>query len=164
VEVFESQVTRIRKGMAADIQISNLPGQSLVGKVDYIYPYLDPKTRTVRVRIVVPNKDLALRPEMYATVGFQVPAGEPVLAVPNEAILDTGERRIAFVSRGEGTFEPREVTIGLRTRDDSVVLAGLTEGEAVVISGNFLIDSESRLKAALASMGSGAAAGHQHGN
>jgi len=92
---------------------------------------------------------------MYANVRFDIPGGRGEIVVPNEAILDTGERQIAFVSRGEGTFEPRELKIGERTRDVTVVLHGLSEGEEVVTSGNFLIDSESRLKAALAGMTQG---------
>ncbi len=163
-EVYESQATSLQRGQRAEVAISYLPGRSLDAKVDHIYPYLDPATRTVRVRLVVPNPDGALRPEMYARVRFHGAAGGEVVAVPNEAVLDTGERKIAFVSRGDGTFEPRELLTGVRTRDHTEVREGLIEGEMVVTSGNFLIDSESRLKAALAAMGSGSGTpGHAHG-
>jgi membrane fusion protein, copper/silver efflux system len=159
-EIFEQEAPLLRPGLEAEIRLPYMPGRSYRGRVDYIYPYLDPATRTIRVRLVVPNPDFALRPEMYAHVRFTVPQGGDHLVVPNEAILDTGERRIAFVSRGDGVFEPRELKVGLRTREHTVVLEGLKEGEPVVVSGNFLIDSESRLKAALAGMG--AAGVHQH--
>jgi membrane fusion protein, copper/silver efflux system len=159
-EVFEQEAPLLRPGQEAEIRLPYSPGRSYRGKVDYIYPYLDPTTRTVRVRLVVPNPDLALRPEMYADVRFTIPQAGNHLVVPNEAILDTGERKITFVSLGEGVFEPRELKVGLRTREYTVVLEGLKEGEPVVVSGNFLIDSESRLKAALAGMG--AAGVHQH--
>lgn len=158
-KVYEQDVSRVRPGLAARVTLPHGAGNSYEGRVDYVYPYLDPATRTVDVRIVVPNPDGSLRPEMYANVRFRGPAGSPSLVVPNEAILDTGERRIAFVRHPAGTFEPRELTVGLRTREFTQVLAGLSEGEEVVTSGNFLIDSESRLKAALSGMGGG----HKHG-
>jgi len=154
-DVYESQVSRLKPGQRATITISYQPGRSFEGRIDTIYPFLDAASRTIRVRLVVPNPGLALRPEMYANVRFDIPGGRGEIVVPNEAILDTGERQIAFVSRGEGTFEPRELKIGERTRDVTVVLHGLSEGEEVVTSGNFLIDSESRLKAALAGMTQG---------
>jgi RND family efflux transporter MFP subunit len=161
-EVYEDQLPLLKPDQEAEIEVSSLPGRPYRGRIDYIYPYLEAATRTVRVRVVVPNPDLSLRPEMYARITFRPESAGPLLTVPNEAILDTGERRIAFVARGEGTFEPRELTIGLRTRDYTVVLDGLAEGEEVVTSGNFLIDSESRLKAALSGMAAGAG-GHKHG-
>jgi RND family efflux transporter MFP subunit len=159
-EVFEQEAPLLRPGLEAEIRLPYSPGRSYRGRVDYIYPYLESATRTIRVRLVVPNPDFALRPEMYANVRFTIPQMEDHLVVPNEAILDTGERKIAFVSLGDGVFEPRELKTGLRTREYTVVLEGLEEGEPVVVSGNFLIDSESRLKAALAGMG--AAGVHQH--
>lgn len=161
-EIYEYQAPLIRKGQEVLIRVSYEPGRSFHGRVDYVYPYLDPATRTIRVRIVAPNPGLTLRPEMYASVTFRVEEAQPELVVPNEAILDTGERLIAFVRRDEGTFEPRELRAGLRTREFTIVLEGLEEGEDVVTSGNFLIDSESRLKAALEGMSAGAP-GHRHG-
>ncbi|HXH27490.1 MAG TPA: efflux RND transporter periplasmic adaptor subunit, partial [Candidatus Polarisedimenticolia bacterium] len=154
-KVYEYQLPSIRTGQAATITLSYLPGRTFRGRVDYLYPYLDPVTRTADVRIVVDNDKLELRPEMWASVRIEVPSGSPALVVPNEAILDTGERQIAFVKRGDGIFEPRELKLGLRTRDVSEVLEGLAEGESVVTSGTFLIDSESRLKSALEGMATG---------
>jgi membrane fusion protein, copper/silver efflux system len=159
-EVFEQEASLIRPGQEAEIRLPYAPGRTYRGRVDYIYPYLDPATRTIRVRLVVPNPELTLRPEMYADVRFTIPQDGDLLVVPNEAILDTGERQIAFVNLGDGVFEPRELKVGLRTREYTVVLEGLEEGEPVVVSGNFLIDSESRLKAALSGMGAGGV--HQH--
>ncbi len=162
-EVYEYQAPLIRPGQEARIILSYVPGRTYQGRVDYVYPYLDPASRTLRVRIVVPNEDGTLRPEMFASVTFRVEDAGPVLAVPNEAILDTGERRIAFVKQDEGTFEPRELVVGQRTREYTAILEGLSEGEEIVTSGNFLIDSESRLKAALSGMAP-AGGGHRHGD
>jgi len=159
-EVYEQEAPLLRPGLAAEIRLPYAPGRTYRGRVDYIYPYLNPDTRTIQVRLVVPNPDLTLKPEMYADVDFVIPQGAAELVVPNDAILDTGERQIAFVDLGDGVFEPRELEVGLRTRSHTVVRRGLEEGERVVVSGNFLIDSESRLQAALAGMGTAGA--HQH--
>ena len=113
-----------------------------------MYPFVDATTRTVRVRLEVPNPDALLRPGTYASVSIAIDLGEQ-LVVDDEAVLDTGTRQIVFVDLGEGRLEPREVTIGARSDGGAVVRTGLAVGERVVTSGNFLIDSESRLRAAL---------------
>jgi Cu(I)/Ag(I) efflux system membrane fusion protein len=118
---------------------------------------LDPLTRTARVRALLENKDGLLRPEMYANSTIKIDLGKG-LAVPSDAIFRTGKENIIFVSLGEGRFEPRSVVTGLEGAGFTEIKSGLAEGERVVTSGNFLIDSESRLKAALGAMG-----GHQHG-
>ncbi len=161
-EVYESQAPLIRKGQEVQVGVSYEPGLTFSARVDHVYPYLDPTTRTIRVRVVTPNPDLKLRPEMYVKAVFRIEERETPLVVPNEALLDTGERLIAFVRRDEGTFEPREIRAGLRTGEYTAVIEGLLEGEEVVTSGNFLIDSESRLRAALEGMAA-AAGGHRHG-
>jgi multidrug efflux pump subunit AcrA (membrane-fusion protein) len=108
------------------------------------------ETRTARVRIAVQNPTLRLRPGMWATVEIDIPAGEQDTLVPREAVIDTGVRRIVFVVREPGHFEPREVTVGRTGRDGSVeVLAGLEGGETVVVSGQFLLDAESRMREAI---------------
>jgi len=150
--VYEYELPFLRVGQPAEMTLSYLPGRSIRGRVALVYPVLDAATRTVQVRLEFPNPDLKLKPEMYADVELRGDLGER-LAVPESAVLSTGTRDIVFVSQGEGTFEPREVRLGLRASDAVEILDGLAEGEAVVTSGNFLIDSESRLKSALQSAG-----------
>lgn len=149
--VYEYELPFVRLGQNATMTLSYLPGKAFDGKVSFIYPTVDPQTRTVQVRVEFPNPGLELKPDMFAEVVLRGDLGER-LAVPDSAVLDTGTRSIAFVETEEGVFEPRELKIGLRLADEYEVLAGLTEGERVVVSANFLIDSESKLKAALAGM------------
>ena len=146
--VYEYELPFLRAGQQAEMTLSYLPGRSIRGHVALVYPVLDAATRTVQVRLEFPNPDLRLKPEMYADVELRGDLGER-LAVPESAVLSTGTRDIVFVAKGAGTFEPREVRLGLRASDAVEVLDGLSEGERVVTSGNFLIDSESRLKSAL---------------
>ncbi|MCI0616833.1 efflux RND transporter periplasmic adaptor subunit, partial [bacterium] len=116
-------------------------------------------TRTLKVRIEFPNPNFLLKPDMYANVELQTEQGSGLM-IPEEAVLDSGNRQIVFVEKSKGEFEPREVKTGLHSGGNVVIASGLTAGEKVVASGNFLIDSESQLKSALESMGT---AGHQHG-
>lgn len=146
--IYEYEVPFVRLGQSADVTLSYLPGQAYRGKVTLIYPVLESATRTVQVRVELPNPDLALKPDMYAQVEIQGDLGER-LGVPESAILSSGTRNVVFVAQGDGYFEPREVRLGLRLQDSVEVLEGLAEGESVVTSGNFFIDSESKLKAAL---------------
>jgi multidrug efflux pump subunit AcrA (membrane-fusion protein) len=143
--------------------LSYLPGRTFEGRITFIYPTLSEATRTVKVRLEFPNPDFTLKPEMYAQVELRSDLGDR-LSIPESAVISTGTRDIAFVDRGEGYFEPREVKLGIRLPDRFEVLDGLAEGEPVLTSGNFLVDSESKLKAALAAAGNqaGAAAGHSH--
>jgi RND family efflux transporter MFP subunit len=150
--VYEYELPFLRVGQQAEMSLSYLPGRSIQGHVALVYPVLDAATRTVQVRLEFPNPDLRLKPEMYADVELRGDLGER-LAVPESAVLSTGTRDIVFVAKGEGTFEPRQVRLGLRASDAVEILDGLSEGERVVTSGNFLIDSESRLKSALQSTG-----------
>ncbi|MEW6744723.1 MAG: efflux RND transporter periplasmic adaptor subunit [Planctomycetota bacterium] len=158
-EVYEQELPQVQVGMEAEIELATAPGDSFAGKVSFIYPYLDEPTRTVRVRIEVDNPAGKLSPGMYAQASLVVDLGDQLM-VPDTAILPTGERDLAFVDLGEGKFEPREVTVSTRAGGYAVVAKGLEEGETVVISSNFLIDSESRIKEALLQ---GATSGaHQH--
>lgn len=148
--VYEYELPFVHVGQKATVTLSYLPGRSWEGRIGLIYPTLEGATRTARVRIEFANPDLDLKPEMFAEVSLQSELGVR-LAVPDSAVLVSGTRNILFVARGDGSFEPREVRLGLRLPDSVEILEGVSEGETVVTSGNFLVDSESRLKAALES-------------
>lgn len=146
-DVYESDLPRVTRGMPASITLDYLPGKTFDGKVAFIYPYLDPASRTGRVRIALPNKELELKPDMYATVTFKLPLG-PRLVVPISAVVYTGPRRIVFVDLGNGALRPQEVTIGARGGDLIEIASGLDEGDVVVSAGNFLVAAESRVRSA----------------
>lgn len=146
-ELYEADLPQITVGHSAKISLPYLPGKEFSGKVTHIYPFLDGKTRTGRVRIELDNPGLALKPEMYADVELVVEKGEQLL-VPASAVLYTGPRKLVFVDQGEGRFQPREVELGQKNNDFYEVIKGLSEGEVVVTSGNFLVAAESRLKSA----------------
>jgi len=148
-QVYEYEADLVRPGQPVVVTAPSLPGVRYEAEVSAVDPILNATTRSVRVRARVATPDARLRPETYVTATIAIPLGRP-LAVPRDAILDTGEHRIAFVVSGEGRFEPRAVDVGRGTRDYYEVLGGLAEGEQVVTSANFLIDSESRFRAALA--------------
>jgi Cu(I)/Ag(I) efflux system membrane fusion protein len=156
VEVQEQDIGAIKPGERARADFVSYPGRTFEGTVDFIYPSLTPETRTGRVRIVMPNADLALRASMYASVQIDVPAGgEPMPTVPESAVLDTGPKQVVLVDRGEGRFEPRAVKLGAHGSDRVQVLEGVKVGERVVVGANFLIDAESNLRAALQSFSTG---------
>lgn len=148
--VYEYELPFVHQGQPATMRLSYLPDRTFRGKVSLVYPSIEAATRTAQVRIAFDNPDLALKPDMYAEIELAAALGERV-SVPDEAVLDTGSRSLAFVEKQPGVFEPREVRIGARLSDRYEVLSGLAPGEQVVVSGNFLIDSESKLKAALES-------------
>ncbi|HYQ96215.1 MAG TPA: efflux RND transporter periplasmic adaptor subunit, partial [Candidatus Eisenbacteria bacterium] len=137
----------VRTGMAAKILSPFLPERSRSGKVSYVDPYLDPQARTAQVRVVVPNARGDLKPDMFVDVLLSASLGKR-LAIPESAVLYVGDRRIVFVDLGDGRFAPRTVTLGAKAGDSYEIVEGLRAGEIVVISGNFLIASESRLKSA----------------
>ncbi len=157
-EVYENELPYVRVGQPVEITLPYYPAEPLAGTVQFIYPVLDPMTRTAKVRIDVPNADLKLKPEMFADVALEQDLGEQ-LVVPEGAVLDSGREKIVFVVHGEGHFEPRVITVATKADDYYVVASGLRAGERIAASGNFLIDSESRIKGAVAAMGG---AGHQH--
>ena len=150
-DVYEYEAAVVKTGQVATMTLSYFPGRKFGGKVSYIYPELDPVTRTLKVRLEFPNPEYSLRPEMYANVELSADLGAR-LAVPEEAVLDSGAGQTVFVARGDGYFEPRQVELGEKVDGWYAVLKGLKKGERVVTSGNFLIDSESRLKKAMGSM------------
>jgi len=154
-ELQEDELAGVAAGDVASVTLPSLPGRTFEAKVDYVYPYLDGASRSARVRLVLANDDLALRPDMYANVSLRVGEGER-LQVPASAVLYTGPRRLVFVDRGEGRLQPREITIGTTSGERVEVLSGLTAGERVVVAGTFLVAAESRLQAALDATGDAA--------
>jgi multidrug efflux pump subunit AcrA (membrane-fusion protein) len=150
-DVYESEAPLVRLGQAARVSLSYVPGRTWTGRVGFVAPVVDEKTRTIRVRVELANPDQVLKPEMFADVTLERPLGR-VIAVPEAAVLTTGTRSLVFVSKGEGRFEPREVKTGAKTDGWFEIREGLSAGEEVVTQANFLVDSESRLKAAVAGM------------
>jgi Cu(I)/Ag(I) efflux system membrane fusion protein/cobalt-zinc-cadmium efflux system membrane fusion protein len=148
--VAQTDVGRLKPGNSATVTVDAYPGRKFTGRIDQILPQVDPMTRTVRVRLVFRNPGIVLKPGMYVTVTVDVPLGKQ-LVIPSSGVLQPGTRQIAFVDHGEGYLEPREVEIGPRVDDHSVVLKGLEKGERVVSSANFLVDSEAQLQAAIGS-------------
>jgi len=151
VDVYEYEISLVQLGQEAKITLSYFPGQDFKGNVTYIHPVLESKTRTVKVRFELPNPKWRLKPGMFANVNLQIPRGKR-LVVPRTAVLDSGTEQVVFIDRGQGMFEPRKVKVGLRTRDTYEILEGITSGDMVVTRGNFLVDSESNLKAAMEMM------------
>lgn len=154
--IYEYELEWVRPGLEAVVTAAAYPGKEWTGRIAALDPVFDAQTRSVRARIKAGNPDGLLQPDMYVDVQISSGLGAH-LAVPKEAILDSGLRKIVFLAQGAGHFQPREIRTGVATDEYAQVLEGLLEGDEVVVSGNFLIDSESRLKAAL-----GEAAGHQH--
>lgn len=155
VDIYEYEVPYVRVGQTATMKLSYYPGKTYTGRVSYVYPTLDPRTRTVKVRLEFPNPGFDLKPEMFADVKLQVDYGVQTL-VPSEAVLDSGERHLVFLAKPGGFFEPREIQVGARLENQYIVLSGLEPGDTIVTSGNFLVDSESRLSTATEGMS------HQH--
>jgi Cu(I)/Ag(I) efflux system membrane fusion protein len=163
-DIYESEAPLVHTGDPARMTLSSLPGREWKGKVTFIAPVLEEATRTVKVRIEFPNADGALKPGMYADVMLERPLGR-VLTVPESAVLTTGTRSLVFIAHDGGRFEPREVKTGARVDAYFEIREGLQPGDQVVTQANFLVDSESRLKAALAGFGPASAptpAGPEH--
>jgi RND family efflux transporter MFP subunit len=150
--VYESDAPWVVVGQEATVELSYMPGHIQEAKVDYVYPVLDKITRTVEVRLLLPNPKVALKPGMFTTVRIHTqPTGETLL-VPIEAVIRSGERSLVFVSRGNGRFEGRDITLGVEGDEDYEVLSGLAKDDQVVTSGQFLLDSESHLREAVKKM------------
>ena len=146
-QVFQPDIGKIKPGDGAQITVDAYPGKTFIGRVDQILPQVDANTRTVRVRLVLSNPELKLKPGMYVNVLLKVPLGRQ-LAVPASAVLQSGTSQVVFVNHGDGNLEPREVITGARVGDEFIVTKGLKQNESIVTSANFLIDSESQLQAA----------------
>jgi Cu(I)/Ag(I) efflux system membrane fusion protein len=151
-EVFERQAAWVEPGQPAEVRTPFLPGEVWEGEVEYVYPELDPKTRTLRVRLRFDNPQERLKPNMFADVTIYGGARRGVLSVPREALIRTGSEDRVILALGDGRFQPREVVPGIETGDWVEIREGLAEGERVVVSGQFLIDSESSMKASLMRM------------
>jgi membrane fusion protein, copper/silver efflux system len=156
-EVFESDVAWVREGMRVDVDVTALPERTFEGRVEYVYPTLEDRTRSMRARVVLANPGGVLKPGMYATVRMAAELGE-TLTVPASAVLHTGERAVVFVDMGDGELMPHELRVGARGGDFIQVLSGVEPGTRVVTSAQFLLDSESNLaevmQAMMAQMGS----------
>ncbi len=150
-DVYEYEVPFVKVGQHAIMQLSYYPGKSYTGKIAYIYPTVDPVTRTIKVRIEFPNPGFLLKPQMLANVQLNIDYGHQVV-IPQEAVMDSGDKQYVFVVHSGGMFEPRTVQLGAKFEGKVAVLSGLKTGETIVTSGNFLIDSESRLKSAMGGM------------
>jgi len=150
-EIYEYEVPDVQVGQIATMRLSYSLGKIFTGKITYVYPTVDPKTRTVKVRLEFPNPGFELKPEMFTEVELKIDYGSQIV-VPQEAVLDAGTEQVVFVAHGGGYFEPRKIQIGTKVDDRIIVLGGLRPGETIVTSGNFLIDSESRLKTAMGGM------------
>jgi Cu(I)/Ag(I) efflux system membrane fusion protein len=148
-EVFEDAVPWLRVGQSATIEIPNLPGRRYTGTVRYIYPFFNPDTRTLKLSIELPNPTEELRADMYADVRFDVPSARGVIAIPEEAVIRSGERNVIVLDLGNGTFQVREVDLGMNGNGLWEIREGLAEGSRVVVSSQFLIDSESNLREAI---------------
>jgi membrane fusion protein, copper/silver efflux system len=152
-EVYEQDLPLIHLGQRAEAELQAIPGATFTGTVTYIYPTLNPDTRTVRVRVQLSNVNHRLKPGMFATLRLFATSGRSVLSVPRSAVLSTGERNLVFVKRADGMLEPRAVEIGSASSDRIEILRGLAGGDTVVTSATFLVDAESNLGTALGGMG-----------
>ena len=153
VEIYEYELPWIKKGMPAKMELSYIPGKIFTGKVLYVYPFLTAKTRTAKLRLEFPNPDYQLKPNMYANVNLESAVSGDSLVIPQEAVIDSGVRKVVFVAMGKGKFQPREVKLGLEGNDNEFqVLEGLRENEQIVLSAQFMLDSESRLREAIQKM------------
>lgn len=151
-EVFERDLPAIRLGMAVKAEFDALPGEERTGRVAYLYPTLNPETRTARIRVAMVNPGMRLKPGMYATIRIDG-AAESAMSVPRSAVLSTGERTMVFVRRADGMLEPRPVTTGESNGDRTRILSGVKVGDIVVASATFLVDAESNLGSSLGGMG-----------
>jgi membrane fusion protein, copper/silver efflux system len=151
-DVYESEIARVKVGMPAALTLKAYPNRRFKGRVIFVDPLLDPGTRTAKVRLSFANPTGELRPELFGEVELFTPAREGV-SIPSDAVVDSGTKTVVFVSLGDGKFQPREVQIGQQSGERTEVISGLRDGEEVVTRANFLVDSESRLRASLAAMG-----------
>ncbi|MEJ2095648.1 MAG: efflux RND transporter periplasmic adaptor subunit [Deltaproteobacteria bacterium] len=153
VDIYEYELPWVEKGMPAEMELAYIPGKRFKGKVLFIYPYLEIKTRTATLRLEFVNPNYELKPGMYADIFLKSTVAKNTLVVPQEAVIFSGMRRIVYVSLGEGKFEPREVKLGLEgNANEYQVLDGLKAGEEIVLSAQFMLDSESRLQEAIQKM------------
>ncbi|UCC55773.1 MAG: efflux RND transporter periplasmic adaptor subunit, partial [Gammaproteobacteria bacterium] len=151
-DVYENEVPWIQAGDPVDMKLAAIPGKVFSGRVGYIYPYAEAKTRTIKVRLEFDNQDLLLKPDMFADVTIHAQRTVDAIVIPAEAVVRSGEREQVFVVRAPGKFEPRDVSLGVSSQGLVQVIKGIAAGEEVVTSSQFLIDSESKLREATAKM------------
>jgi len=152
VDIYENELPWVKVGDTAEMKVMAIPGEVFTGKVTYVYPYLERKTRTNRVRLEFNNKDLRLKPDMFANVKLLASKQVDAIVIPTEAIIRSGTDDQVFVVRAPGKFEPRTVILGVSSDGDTQILSGVKAGEEVVVSSQFLIDSESKLREATQKM------------
>jgi len=152
VDIFERQADWVAAGQPAEVSLGYLPGRLWEGEVEFVYPTIDPMTRTLQARLRFDNLDEALKPDMYADVRIYASPKDAVLSIPREALIKTGNSERVIVALGEGKFRPQEVNAGIESGDFVEVISGLEEGDQVVTSGQFLIDSEASLRASFGRM------------
>ena len=145
LEVYENEFPNIHVGQSVEIRSQSFPNKPFTGRISFIYPFLDPKTRTVKARVEMPNPGLKLKPDMFVNAIIKIPLGSAI-TVPVTAVIDTGKRQVVWVETSAGMFEPRDVQVGQTSNDKIQILSGLKTGDKVAVSGGYLIDSESQLK------------------
>lgn len=151
-EIYEYELPWVEVGDLAEMTLAGVPGRTFAGRLDYIYPYAESKTRTIRVRLIFDNPEQLLKPDMFSDVVIKAAPSAEAVIIPSEAVIKSGVRAQVFVVRGPGQFEPRAVTLGLESSGQVAVLEGVEAGEEVVTSSQFLLDSESSLREATAKM------------
>ncbi|NIO16041.1 MAG: efflux RND transporter periplasmic adaptor subunit [Deltaproteobacteria bacterium] len=163
-DIYEFELSWVKTGQRANVILDYIPGKTFTGKVSYIYPYLEAETKTIKVRIEMPNPRFFLKPDMYAHVELESKLGDQALLIPSEAVLRTGVKNIVFVEKTEGKFVPRNVTLGVETGNGTVqILEGIEENEKIVLSGQFMLDSESSIREAIRKMTAGGGEGSPKG-
>lgn len=145
IEVYENEVQNIMIGQAVEISSPSFPGRHLTGRVAFIYPFMDPKTRTVKARVEMPNPGMKLKPDMFVNAIIKIGLGKTIV-LPVSSVLDSGKSQVVWVEKKPGIFEPRHIQVGQRTDDKIQILSGIKPGEKVAVSGAYLIDSESQLR------------------
>ncbi len=151
-DIYEYELPWVKEGDPVEMQLAGIPGRTFKGHLAYIYPYAESKTRTIKVRLVFDNEELLLKPEMFAEVTIYADKQMDAIVIPSEAVIRSGARNQVFIVREPGKFEPRLVTLGLESNGKIIVIKGVNVGDSVVTSGQFLIDSESKLREATAKM------------
>jgi len=151
-DIYEYELPWVKEGDSVEMRLAGVPGRTFKGHLAFIYPYAEAKTRTIKVRLVFDNADLMLKPDMFAEVTIHAGKKVEAVVIPSEAVIRSGAQTQVLVVRGPGKFEPRQVTTGLSSNDEIAIIDGLTAGEEVVTSAQFLIDSESKLNEATAKM------------
>ncbi len=147
--IYEYELPFVALGQEVELSLAYIPGQTFTGRISFIYPYLDSKTRDVQIRIAIPNKNLSLKPNMYADARIRSTLDGERLMIPNQAVIRSGLRNLVFISLGDGKFMPREVKLGVLGQNDMIeIVSGLNKGDMVVTSSQFMLDSESRLREA----------------